>query len=70
MSSIIRGSRYTPATFRCPPNLLQSAVQWEQLRASYFASKGEMARYQSCQTLVRSYENRIRDEAGLPDQPN
>ena len=38
MSSVIRGSRFTPATFRCPPNLLRSAVQWEQLRASYYLS--------------------------------
>jgi hypothetical protein len=68
MSSIIKGSRYTPATFRCPTNLLHSAVQWEQLRASYFKSKGEMARFQNCNTLVRSYENRIRDEAELPKQ--
>ena len=70
MSNVIRGSRYTPATFRCPPNLLHSAVQWEQLRASYFRSKGEMTRSQNCRTLVRSYEQRIRDEAELPNQLN
>ena len=66
MSSVIRGNRYTPATFRCPPNLLHSAVQWEQLRASYYKSQGQMTRSQNCNTLVRSYEQRIRDEAELP----
>ena len=70
MSSVIRGNRYTPATFRCPPNLLHSAVQWEQLRASYYKSQGQMTRSQNCNTLVRSYEQRIRDEAELPNQPN
>ena len=68
MSSIMKGNRYTPATFRCPTNLLKSAKQWEQLRASYFASKGLMARSQNCNTLVRSYEERIRDEAELSKQ--
>ena len=68
MSSVIRGSRFTPATFRCPPNLLRSAVQWEQLRASYYKSQGQMTRFQNCNTLVRSYEQRIRDEAELPKQ--
>ena len=65
MSSVIRGNRYTPATFRCPNNLLHSAMQWEQLRASYFKSQGQMTRSQNCNTLVRSYENRIRDEVEL-----
>ena len=68
MSSIIKGSRYTPATFRCPTNLLHSAVHWEQLRAAYFQSRGENRRSENCHTLVRSYENRIRDEAELPKQ--
>ena len=68
MSSIIKSSRYTPATFRCPANLLHSAVQWEQLRAAYFQSRGENRRSENCHTLVRSYENRIRDEAELPKQ--
>ena len=44
MSSIIKGSRYTPATFRCPTNLLYSAVHWEQLRAAYFQARGENRR--------------------------
>lgn len=70
MSTIIRGSRYTPATFRCPNNLLHSAVRWEQLRASYYKSQGQMTRSQNCNTLVRSYENRIRDEAVLTDLTN
>ena len=68
MSSILKGSRYNPPSFRCPANLLHSAVQWEQLRASYFRSKGELTRYQNCNTLIRSYENRIRDEVELPKQ--
>jgi hypothetical protein len=70
MSSIIKGSRYTPATFRCPTNLLQSALQWEQLRAGWFQARGENSRSENCHTLVRSYENRIRDEAELPKQPS
>ena len=70
MSTIIRGSRYTPATFRCPNNLLHSAVRWEQLRASYYESQGQMTRSQNCNTLVRSYKNRIRDEAELTDLTN
>ncbi len=70
MSSIIKGSRYTPATFRCPTNLLKSALQWEQLRAGWFQARGENKRSENCHTLVRSYENRIRDEAELPKQLN
>ena len=70
MSSVIRGNRYTPATFRCPPNLLHSAVEWERLRAAYFQSTGQMNRSQNCRTLVRSYESRIRDEVELPNQPS
>ena len=70
MSSVIRGNRFTPATHRCPPNLLRSAVQWEQLRASYYKSQGQMTRSQNCNTLVRSYEQRIRDEAELLSQPS
>ena len=68
MSSIIKGSRYTPATFRCPTNLLYSAVHWEQIRAAYFQARGENRRSENCHTLVRSYENRIRDEAELSKQ--
>ena len=71
MSSVIRGNRYTPATFAVPSQpLLHSAVEWERLRAAYFQSTGQMNRSQNCRTLVRSYENRIRDEAELPNVPN
>ena len=70
MSGILKGSKYNPPSFRCPANLLHSAVQWEQLRASYFHIRGESRKTQDCETLIRSYENRIRDEAGLPNQPN
>ena len=65
MSSVIRGNRFTPATYRCPPNLLKSAVQWERLRASYYRTQGQMTRSQNCNTLVRSYEERIREEIVL-----
>ena len=70
MSNVIRGSRYTPATHRCPINLLHTAADWERLRASYFRTQGQMTRSQNCQTLVRSYENRIREEIDLPNQAN
>ena len=70
MSNLMKGNRYTPATFRCPNNLLHSAVQWEQIRAAYFQARGENRRSENCHTLVRSYENRIRDETELPNQPN
>ena len=70
MSSVIRGSRYTPATFRCPTNLLHTAATWERLRASYFESQGQLNRSNNCQTLVRSYETRIREEIDLPNQAN
>ena len=68
MSSVIRGSRYTPATFRCPSNLLHSAAEWERLRASYFKTQGQFNRSNNCQKLVRSYETRIREEIDLPNQ--
>ena len=68
MSGILKGTRYNPPSFRCPANLLHSAVQWERLRAAYFQSRGENRRSENCYTLVRSYENRIRDEAELPKQ--
>ena len=70
MSSVLKGNRYNPPSFRCPANLLHSAVQWEQLRASYFLLRGESRKTQDCEALVRSYENRIRDEVELPKQPN
>ena len=68
MSSVIKGNRYTPATFRCPLNLLHSAAEWERLRASYFKTQGQMTRSNNCQKLVRSYENRIYEEIDLPNQ--
>ena len=70
MSGVLKGSRYNPPSFRCPANLLHTAVRWEQLRADYFHQKGESSKTQYCNTLIRSYENRIRDEAELPKQPN
>jgi hypothetical protein len=68
MSGVLKGNRYNPPSFRCPANLLHSAVQWERLRASYFHLRGESRQYETCNTLIRSYENRIRDEAELPKQ--
>ena len=70
MSALLKGSRNFPATFRCPNNLLHSALQWEQLRASYFHLRGESRKTQDCQTLARSYENRIRDESNLTNLSN
>lgn len=69
MSSLLKGSRYNPPSFRCPANLLHSAIHWEQLRATYFNLRGDSRQAQYCNTLVRSYENRIRDESQLPNQP-
>ena len=70
MSNVIRGSRYTPATYRCPLNLLHTAATWERLRASYFESQGQLNRSNNCQKLVRSYETRIYEEIDLPNQTN
>ena len=68
MSALLKGSRGYPATFRCPNSLLHSAIEWEKLRSTYFALRGESRKSKDCNMLVRSYERRMRDEAELPKQ--
>ena len=70
MSALLKGSRAYPATFRCPNNLLHSAIEWEKLRSTYFALRGESRKSKDCNMLVRSYERRMQDESNLTDLTN
>ena len=67
MSRKLNGRTYSPPASRVPYVLIPTAVRWEALRASYFESKGELHKFQDCSALVRCYEDRLRNEAELPD---
>ena len=62
MSSLLNGSRLSPAGSRVPTNLLPNAIRYEAARAGVFEQQGNFVQANDCLRLKRYYERRAMEE--------
>ena len=65
MSTKLNGGRYSQAGTRVPTHLLETAIRWEQFRASLAPVLGMPNEGQEAAGLARNYERRLREETDL-----
>ena len=62
MSSLLNGSRLSPAGSRVPTDLLPPAIRYEAARAAIFEDWGNFVKANDCLRLKRYYERRAMEE--------
>jgi hypothetical protein len=66
MSSLLNGSRLSPAGSRVPTDLLPPAIRYEAARAAIFEDWGNFVQANDCLRLKRLYERRAMEECSDP----